>query len=58
MHPSYFIPNSTAGAYKKKEIQEDVGGGKADDNKGSNDGILPNGVKTSLHKVRRVVKRF
>ena len=52
------LPNSTAGAYEKKEIQEDVGGGKADDNKGANDGILPDGVETSLQKVRRLLEIF
>ena len=52
------LPYSTAGSYKKKEIQEDVGGGKADDNKGANDGILPDGVETSLHKMRRLVEIF
>ena len=49
-HHSSLPPHSAAGSDEEKEVKEDVGGSKADHDQGTDDGILPDSVETSLRR--------
>ena len=51
-HHSSLPPHSAAGSDEEKEVKENVGGSKADHDQGTNDGILPDSVETSLRRGR------
>ena len=51
-HHSSLQPHSAAGSDEEKKVKEDVGGSKADHDQGTDDGILPDSVETSLRRGR------